>query len=112
MDVTEERFEELVGAALDGLPGAIGELLDNVVVLVEDGRRTGPLGLYEGHPRTEREGYGLMNMPDRIRLFRLALGAACSTEQQLIDEVRITVVHEIGHHLGIDDERLHELGWG
>lgn len=112
MDVSEELFEELVADALDGLPDAVAELLDNVVVMVDDGSARGPLGLYEGHPRTEREGYGLMDMPDRITLYRLALGAACTSEQQLVDEVRITVVHEIGHHLGIDDRRLHELGWG
>ncbi len=113
IEVSPERFEELVGIALDQLPTEIGRLLDNVVVLVEEGRQRGLLGRYEGIPLTERDaGYELMAMPDRITIFRQPLLAACTSEEQLVGEVVTTVVHEVGHHFGIDDDRLHELGWG
>jgi predicted Zn-dependent protease with MMP-like domain len=112
IDVDPERFEELVGDALDGLPVEIAALLDNVVVLVDDGHLGGPLGLYEGVPRTARGQYGFMEMPDRVTIFRLPLCRMARDEDHLVREVRITVVHELGHHLGIDDRRLHELGYG
>ena len=113
MDVTPEHFEELVSTALDGVPPELSALMDNVVVMVEDGRRPDLMGLYEGVPLTERdESYGLMAMPDRITIFRRAILAACRTETEVVAEVRTTVIHEVGHHFGIDDGRLHELGWG
>jgi predicted Zn-dependent protease with MMP-like domain len=112
-EVGPERFEELVADALDGLPPEIGRLVDNVAVVVEDGRRTDLLGRYEGVPLTERDGgYGLMAMPDRITIFRRAVCAACESEAAVVGEVRTTVIHEVGHHFGIDDARLHQLGWG
>jgi predicted Zn-dependent protease with MMP-like domain len=111
----EARFEELVVAALDGLPAALAERLDNVVVRVRPGRSTGSLlGLYEGIPLTEREGYGGWGqapMPDQITIYRLPICAMCSDEDEVVHQVRVTVVHEIAHHFGIDDQRLHELGW-
>lgn len=110
--VTEERFEELVGEALDGLPDEIAAMLDNVAVLVTDGRPGGPLGLYEGTPLTARGQYGFMELPDRVTIFRVPLCQMATDEQHLVREVRVTVVHEIGHHMGIDDRRLHELGYG
>jgi predicted Zn-dependent protease with MMP-like domain len=113
VDVTPERFEELVAEALDGIPEALGRLMDNVVVQVRDFSRAGLLGLYEGIPLTHREGYGLgMAMPDRITIFRLPILQRCATEDDVRHEVTVTVVHEVAHHFGIDDARLHELGWG
>ena len=110
--INTERFEDLVGEALDGLPEEIAAGLDNVVVLVTDGRVGGPLGLYEGTPLTARGQYGFMEMPDRITIFRVPLCAYARDEEHLVHEVRVTVVHELGHHMGIDDHRLHELGYG
>ena len=113
LEVSEERFEELVADGLDAVPDEIARLMDNVVVVVEDGRRPDLMGLYEGVPLTERdESYGLMAMPDRITIFRRAIVAACHTEAEVVREVRTTVIHEVGHHFGIDDDRLDELGWG
>jgi predicted Zn-dependent protease with MMP-like domain len=115
IDVSAERFEELVGDALDGIPDGLARLVDNLVVVVEDGRRDGPLlGRYEGIPLTERNAwYGSGQvMPDRVTIFRLPTLAHCATEEQVVSQVRITVVHEIAHHFGIGDARLHALGWG
>lgn len=103
----------MVVDALDTLPPALLNLLDNVVVLVEDRHPTEDLlGLYEGIPLTEREMYGGLELPDRVTIYRLALCDFCSSVEHVIDEVRITVVHELAHHFGIDDDHLHELGWG
>jgi predicted Zn-dependent protease with MMP-like domain len=108
------RFEELVGEALDEVPGQLLDLLDNVVILVEDDPPTDDpdlLGVYEGHALTERGwDYGGV-LPDRIVIYRRPILALCDTEDDVVDEVRVTVVHEIAHHFGIDDARLHELGW-
>jgi predicted Zn-dependent protease with MMP-like domain len=112
IDVTEERFEELVAEALDGIPEELGRLMDNVVVQVRDFSRAGLLGLYQGIPLTERQQYGGLAMPDRITVFRLPILERCRTEDDVRHEVRVTVVHEVAHHFGIDDDRLHELGWG
>ncbi|MEJ7584527.1 MAG: metallopeptidase family protein [Acidimicrobiales bacterium] len=113
VEVPMERFEELVGDALDTLPPEIARLMDNVVVQVEDGRRPGLLGRYVGVPLTERNSsYGLMAMPDRITIYRLAILVICASEEEVVDEVATTVIHEVGHHFGIDDDRLHQLGWG
>ena len=114
VEVSRRRFEELVGDALDEVPEQLTRLMDNVVVLVED-RDTGDpalLGLYEGVALTERgHDYGGM-LPDRITLYRQSILAICETEDDVVEEVAVTVVHEIAHHFGIDDARLHELGWG
>lgn len=106
------RFEALVGDALDAVPDELWAHLDNVVVLVEDRDADDPelLGVYEGIPLTEREEYAGA-VPDVIRIFRLPLCELVADEHELVDEVHITVVHELAHHLGIDDDRLHELGW-
>ena len=116
VDVTPEEFEELVADALDEVPPDLMDLLDDVVFLVEDEAPPEDpelLGLYEGTPLTERDqGWGLGNLPDRIRLFRGPLSRMCSDLEELREEVTVTVVHEIAHHFGITDETLHELGWG
>ena len=108
-----ERFEELVGDALDAIPPELGRLMDNVAVLVKEGSPGSRLlGRYDGIPLTERDaGYEGMVVPDRITIFRQPILAACRDEDEVVEQVRITVVHEVAHHFGIDDDRLHELGW-
>jgi predicted Zn-dependent protease with MMP-like domain len=114
IDVTVERFEELVGEALDGIPAELGRLIDNVAVFVKEGDgNPNLLGLYEGVPLTRRENYGLGGgMPDRITIYRRPILVRCDSEADVVEMVRVTVVHEVGHHFGIDDRRLRELGYG
>ncbi|HEX2048836.1 MAG TPA: metallopeptidase family protein [Acidimicrobiales bacterium] len=110
--VSPERFEELVADALDEIPEELGRLMDNVYVTVEDvPEEPGLLGLYTGVPLTEREAYGGMVLPDRITLYRLPICAMSRSEDEVVEVVRDTVIHEVAHHFGIDDERLDELGW-
>jgi predicted Zn-dependent protease with MMP-like domain len=113
VEMSAERFEQLVTDELDELPDEMVDGLDNVVFVVEDRPEDGSelLGLYEGVALTERGQYGFGEMPDRIILFREPLLAFCEDEDHLRDEIHITLVHEIAHFYGIDDERLHELGW-
>ena len=113
-DMDRERFEELVSEALDTVPEQLTQLIDNCVVLVEDDAPSHDphlLGLYDGVPLTERDSTYTLSVPDRITIFRNPTLAQCETEADVVAEVRVTVVHEIAHHFGIDDERLHELGW-
>lgn len=107
-------FEGIVQASLDTIDPHLATLMDNVLIVVEDQHPDEPdlLGLYEGTPLTDRESYGLLEMPDTVTIYRLTLCAMCSSRDELIAEIRTTVIHEVGHHFGIDDERLHELGWG
>lgn len=108
-----ERFEELVGDALDQVPAELLKMLSNVVVLVEDDSpEPGILGLYEGYALTRRGWDYSAVLPDRITIFRNPILSVCRTEADVVREVTVTVVHEIAHHFGIDDARLHELGWG
>ncbi|OLF07613.1 hypothetical protein BLA60_27260 [Actinophytocola xinjiangensis] len=114
VEMGRRRFEELVGDALDLIPGDFAAAMDNVVVLVEDRDPEQPdlLGLYHGVALTERTSdYGGV-LPDRITIYREAILDICDNEDDVVEEVAITVVHEIAHHFGIDDARLHELGWG
>ncbi|HEY7223390.1 MAG TPA: metallopeptidase family protein [Micromonosporaceae bacterium] len=109
-----KRFEELVSEALDEVPGDLLDLMDNVVILVEDdpeGDDPDLLGIYEGFALTERGWHYGGVLPDRIIIYRNPTLRICDTEDDVVDEVATTVVHEIAHHFGIDDERLHELGW-
>jgi predicted Zn-dependent protease with MMP-like domain len=113
-DIDPEEFERLVVAELDELPDDMVDGLDNVVFVVEDRPEDGSLdllGLYDGVNLTERGQYGFGEMPDRIILYREPLLAVCEDEDQLRDEIHVTLVHEIAHFYGIDDDRLHELGW-
>jgi predicted Zn-dependent protease with MMP-like domain len=115
IEMGAERFEELVAEALDTIPDELAQRMDNVAVFVEDRSRVrGLLGLYQGVPLTARGNhYGVGGAaPDRITIFREAILARCRTEAQVVEQVRITVVHEVAHHFGIDDGRLRELGYG
>ncbi|MCU0283684.1 MAG: metallopeptidase family protein [Candidatus Nanopelagicales bacterium] len=115
LDVPRDRFEALVAEALDEIPAELARLISNCVVLVEDDVPPGGealLGLYEGIPLTERDGWYAGVLPDRITIYRLPILRICDTEDDVVEEVLVTVVHEVAHHFGIDDERLHELGWG
>ncbi|WP_299520459.1 metallopeptidase family protein [uncultured Serinicoccus sp.] len=108
-----EEFEEAVGDSLDLVPAPLMARLDNVVFLVEDeppAEEPDLLGLYDGIPLTERD-WGAQ-LPDRIFVYRGPLLRMCTDREELLDEIAVTVVHEIAHHFGIDDARLHELGWG
>ena len=116
VDMSEEAFEEAVADALDLIPGELLDQIDNCVVLVEeeppDDVEPDTLGLYEGTPLTERgEWWATGALPDRILIFRGPTLRMCESVEEVIDEVRITVAHEIAHHFGIDDDRLAELGW-
>jgi predicted Zn-dependent protease with MMP-like domain len=112
IEVDPARFEEMVVTALDSLPEELGRLMSNVAVTVQ--HEPGPpglLGLYQGIPLTSRTtGYAGV-LPDRITIYRLAICAACESEDEVVDQVRRTVVHEVGHHFGIGDARLRDLGW-
>jgi len=112
--MSPQRFEELVSDALDLIPPNLASAIDNVVVLVEARHPEVPdlLGLYEGIALTERDTTYAGALPDTITIYRDALLDVCETEADVVDEVAITVIHEVAHHFGIDDERLHELGWG
>lgn len=114
IEVDEDRFVELAEAALATLPPQLAGLLDNVVLFVEDdapAEEPDLLGLYDGVALTDRDTtYGGV-LPDRILIFRRPTLAICETEQDVVEEVHITVVHEIAHHFGIDDARLHDLGY-
>ncbi|RRO15170.1 metallopeptidase family protein [Saccharopolyspora rhizosphaerae] len=114
VEMTRARFEELVSDALDRLPPEFAKAMNNVVVLVEDSHPEDAelLGLYEGIALTERDHTYNGVLPDTITIFREPLLTMCEDEEEVVEEVAITVVHEIAHHFGIDDEKLHELGWG
>ena len=112
--MTRRRFEELVGEALDRIPARLVREMDNVVVLVEDRNDDDPelLGLYEGVALTERTSDYAGVLPDRITVYREAILDVCDDEDDVVEEVAVTVVHEVAHHFGIDEETLHRLGWG
>jgi predicted Zn-dependent protease with MMP-like domain len=121
--LSQRRFEGLVRQALDSLPGEFYERLQNVDVVVEEEptpeqlRTSGMeaddtlLGLYEGVPLTARENYGFV-LPDKITIFKRPIEEMCETPEEVVDEVRVTVMHEIAHHFGIDDHALYDMGMG
>ena len=123
--LSDEEFEAAVGDALDTIPGELADQMDNVVILVrdepepelltaddynEDGLPT-LLGLYDGIPLTERDDAWSVVLPDRILIFKGPLERWCANREELTAEIGVTVIHEVAHHFGIDDDRLHELGW-
>ena len=115
MDLDDDAFEELVADALDRIPGPLTALMDNVVVLIEaEPPADDPdlLGLYVGTPLTERDSGYTFQAPDQVFIFRGSLLRMCVDAEELAEEVEITVVHELAHHFGIDDEQLHDWGWG
>jgi predicted Zn-dependent protease with MMP-like domain len=112
IEVEPDRFEQMVARALDGLPDDLGSMMRNVAVTVEHGPGPpGLLGLYQGVPLTSRGSFYAGALPDRITIYQRAICALCNTEEEVADQVRRTVIHEVGHHFGISDERLRELGW-
>ena len=118
--LTESEFDDAVQSAIAQIPARIRATMDNVAIFIADNYVPGPdedpgtvlLGLYEGTPLTERDSWwGSGSLPDRITIFREPILGICSTREEVIHEVAVTVTHEIAHHFGISDERLHELGW-
>ena len=111
-----DEFESAVADALDSIPDELARLMSNVAVLVEDEPPPdGPelLGVYEGTPLTERDSWwDAGSLPDRITIFKGPLERMCTDQQDLREEIAVTVVHEVAHHFGIDDATLHDLGWG
>lgn len=119
--MSADEFEAAVSDALDSIPDKLARAMDNVAVFIEDDYVPGPgedpetvlLGVYEGVPLTERDSWwDAGSLPDRITIFREPILEICSSREDVIHEVAVTVVHEIAHHFGISDDRLHELGWG
>ncbi len=112
--LSADRFDELVAEALDLIPSELAKAMDNVVVLVQARHPDEPelLGLYEGVALTLRDSQYSGVLPDRITIYRDALLDFCADEQEVVAEVAVTVVHEVAHHFGIPEHRLHELGWG
>ena len=113
LELTAAAFERIVEEELDALPDDMVEGLQNVAFVIEDAAADGEdlFGRYEGVDLTSRGQYGFGELPDRIVVFRLPHLGAADTEEQLRDELHTTLVHEIGHYYGLDDERLHDLGW-
>ena len=114
LELTSEEFEKVVIDELDALPDEMVDGLDNLVFVTEDRPEDGSLdllGIYEGIALTERDRYGFGELPDRIVLFREPLLSICDDLDELRDEIHITLVHEIAHFYGIDDDELHRLGW-
>lgn len=119
--MSETDFEAAVSDALDRIPPDLAKTMNNVAIFIEDDYTPQPgdepgtvlLGLYEGVPLTERDSWwDAGSLPDRITIYRQPILDICETREDVIDEVTVTVVHEIAHHFGISDDRLHELGWG
>ena len=113
--LTHDEFEALVIDELDALPDDMIDGLDNVVFVTEDRPEDGSLdllGLYDGTALTERGNYGFGELPDRIILYREPLLDVSADLDELKDQIHVTLVHEIAHFYGIDDEQLHDLGWG
>ena len=111
-EVSQTEFEALVSNALDSIPPELGDSMENVVVVVEEGSDPNLLGLYHGIPLTERGPIAYSGvMPDRITIYRAPLCARAHDADDLARSVRVTVLHEVGHYFGLDDARLRELGW-
>jgi predicted Zn-dependent protease with MMP-like domain len=115
------RFERLVVRALRRLPLDVREMLSNVEIVVEDEPTAEQLGdnedgdelfgLYEGTPLTARGSDYSLVLPDKITIFRRPIERACQTPEEMADEIRITVIHELAHHFGIEEDRIADLGW-
>lgn len=114
LEISHEDFESMVADGLDSLHDDMLQQLDNVIFLVEDTPEGGGdiLGVYEGFSLAERDVYGYGEQPDRIILYRENLLAHCVDQEELVREIRVTLVHEIAHFYGLTEARIHELGWG
>ncbi|MFF7938215.1 metallopeptidase family protein [Nocardia gamkensis] len=114
VSMSDDRFEELVGDALDLIPPELTRAIDNVVVLIEPRNPEDPhlLGLYHGIALTERDSHYGGALPDTVTIYREAILELCGDETEVVEEVAVTVIHEIAHYFGIDEDRLHQLGWG
>ncbi|MDP4015293.1 MAG: metallopeptidase family protein [Candidatus Nanopelagicales bacterium] len=114
IDIPRAQFEDLVATALDSIPDELASLVDNVVISVQDTPPPGQrlLGLYKGIPLTQRGYWYAGALPDAITIYRIPILRTCGSEAEVIEQVHITVVHEIAHHFGIGDERLQQLGYG
>ncbi|MET8773650.1 metallopeptidase family protein [Nocardia sp. NPDC050713] len=112
--MSEDRFEELVSDALDLIPAELARAIDNVVVLIEPRNMEDPhlLGLYHGIALTERDSQYGGSLPDTVTIYRDAILEICADDEEVVEEVAVTVIHEIAHYFGIDEDRLHQLGWG
>lgn len=114
IEISDDDFQEMVTQEYRAIPDEMFGSLDNVAIMIEDqpvGARPRLYGLYCGHPLTKRGSYGYGELPDRITLFKNTMQEHCNTLEELRVRVRITLVHEIGHYFGMDDAKLHELGW-
>lgn len=115
VEISDEAFDEAVSVALDQIPVKFLDLLDNVVILVEDvpdGPDQDLLGLYEGIPLSERDLFYGGVLPDHVFIYRQPLKRICDTQEELVEQIAVTVVHEIAHYFGIEDIELDHLGWG
>lgn len=121
LQMPDDEFDALVEEAIAAIPQAAQVMMDNVIFFVEDEyeplqgepENTEILGIYEGVSLTERDhDWAAGAMPDRITIFKNPTLRACETREDVVREIGITVMHEVAHHFGIDDARLHELGWG
>ncbi|UTT39929.1 metallopeptidase family protein [Glutamicibacter mishrai] len=119
-EISDDEFEQLVEQAIDAIPEAAFAMMDNVIFFIEDEYTPQPgepenleiLGLYEGVALTERDSdWGVGALPDQITIFKNPTLRACETREEVVREIGITVMHEVAHHFGIDDEKLHDLGW-
>ena len=115
VEISDQAFDQAVSDALDQIPAQFMEALDNVVILVEDEPDRADkslLGLYDGTPLSKRDSHYTAVLPDHIFIYRGPLKRLCSNLEELIEEIGVTVVHEIAHFFGIDDAELDEMGWG
>lgn len=117
--MSDDEFDDAAARALEMIPDELASKIDNVAVFVEDRYQPQPwedpdtvlLGLYEGIPLTERGGEPWA-MPDTITIYKEPILQMCETPEEVVEQITITVIHEVAHFFGIDDETLHRLGWG
>ncbi|MCP1387517.1 metallopeptidase family protein [Corynebacterium sp. TA-R-1] len=112
--VTQAEFEAMINDALDTIPDEFARHMTNMVVLARDFNEDNPelLGLFEGVPLPEQYANHSGFLPDAVFIYKNALEAICADEEELRHEVKVTVLHEVGHYFGMEEHELHELGWG
>ena len=112
--VSQQEFEEMINDALDTIPEEFARHMTNMVVLARDFNEDEPslLGLFEGVPLTEQYANHTGFLPDAVFVYKDALEAMCNDVEELRHEVKVTVLHEVGHYFGLEEHELHELGWG